>query len=184
MENADVFIDLSTRNIVDEDMIRSMAKNPIVFAIEDSISEELSTMAIKAGAKVIATGRADLPNQMSDVLVFPGIFRGALDIRATDINGAMKMAAVQALVELATEEIPSDIYDILENIYPEDVEKGIFEGDNPLKSTFIIPRIFDNRVVPRIARKVAEAAIDTGVSQVNIVDFDDYEFELMLRIKS
>ncbi len=182
MKNADIFIDFARENIVSTDMINSMAKDGCIFALGNQTFNTLVDIAINSKIKIFASNRGGLPNQISDILVSPGILRGALDVRAKIINRAMKMAVVEALIELMAEEIPSDIYDVLEYIYPEDIENGIFDGAIPLKDKYILPRVFDNRLVPRIAKKVAKAATLTGVAQVNINDFDDYEFELMLKI--
>ena len=116
------------------------------------------------------------------MLGFPGIFRGALDTRAKDINEEMKLAASYALAELATEEIPEDIKAQLCAAYPADAERGLFEHKGGINPELIIPKPFDTRVVPRVARKVAEAAIKTGVAQLIIDDFDAYEKELAKRL--
>ena len=139
------------------------------------VPEITPTEAIAAGAAVAGTGRSDFPNQVNNVLGFPGIFRGALDVRAKDINEAMKHAASRALAEIAREPIPADILAELKAAYPEDAAAGVFDGENPFKSTYVIPKPFDIRVVPRVAARVAEAAIKTGVAQVMITDFDAYE---------
>jgi malate dehydrogenase (oxaloacetate-decarboxylating) len=137
MAGADVFIGLSVAGIVSEEMVRSMAKDAIVFAMANPVPEIMPDLARNAGAKVIATGRSDFPNQVNNVLGFPGIFRGALDIRASDINEEMKKAASLAIAEL--------IESVSENS--------------------IIPSPLDKRVVPRVAEAVARAAIDTGVAR-------------------
>ena len=140
-------------------------------------------LAMKAGAMVVGTGRTDFPNQINNVLGFPGIFRGALDARARDINEAMKLAASMALAEIACMEIPEDILAILKAAYPADAAAGMFDGKNPLKPTYVIPKPFDPRVVPHVARKVAEAAMQSGTAQKNIADLDQYEAELMKRLQ-
>jgi malic enzyme len=140
--------------------------------------------ALAGGAAVVGTGRTDLPNQINNVLGFPGIFRGALDTRATDINERMKIAAAKALAELAQEEIPADVLEYLSQAYPEDAAQGLFAGKNPLKATYVIPKPFDPRVVPRVARRVAEAAMETGVSRQQIPDLDAYERSVFDRISS
>jgi malic enzyme len=139
-------------------------------------------LAFAAGAAVVGTGRSDFPNQINNVLGFPGIFRGALDVRATDINEEMKLAASKALAEIVTEKVPPHVYEILKNAYPDEAAAGLFDGDSPLKRNFVIPKPFDPRVVPRVARYVAEAAMKSGVAKVLINDFEKYEQELIARI--
>ena len=116
------------------------------------------------------------------MLGFPGIFRGALDTRASDINEAMKLAASRALADIVAEPMPDDIRQLLSAAYPEEAAKGIFEGEIPLKASFVIPKPFDPRVVPRVARKVAEAAMASGVAQIRIDDLDAYERAVAARI--
>ena len=140
MQDADVFIGVSVSKIVSKDMIRSMAPDPIVFAMANPVPEIMPEDAIDAGAKVIATGRSDYPNQVNNVLGFPGIFRGALDTRATDINIEMKMAAARALA-------------------------GIVE-DERLNENYILPGPLDKRVVPVIAAAVAKASVLSGAARV------------------
>lgn len=140
MVGADVFIGVSTANIVTEEMIKSMNKDPIVFAMANPVPEIDPDLAKKAGARIVGTGRSDYPNQINNVLAFPGIFRGALDVRATDINEEMKLAAAYAL----------------SGIIPE----------SELKEDYIIPKAFDPRVAPAVAKAVAKAAIDSGVARV------------------
>ena len=142
MEGADVFVGLSIGNIVSEEMLLSMAKDPIVFAMANPDPEIIPADAKKAGAKIIGTGRSDYPNQVNNVLAFPGIFRGALDVRATRINERMKMAAVEAIAELITE--------------------------NELNADYVIPAPFDSRVAPAVAKSVAKAAMDSGVARINV----------------
>lgn len=140
LAGADVFIGVSTANIVTEEMIKSMNKDPIVFAMANPVPEIDPDLAKKAGARIVGTGRSDYPNQINNVLAFPGIFRGALDVRATDINEEMKLAAAYAL----------------SGIIPE----------SELKEDYIIPKAFDPRVAPAVAKAVAKAAIDSGVARV------------------
>jgi malate dehydrogenase (oxaloacetate-decarboxylating) len=139
MVGADVFIGVSTANIVTEEMIKSMNKDPIVFAMANPVPEIDPDLAKKAGARIVGTGRSDYPNQINNVLAFPGIFRGALDVRATDINEEMKLAAAYAL----------------SGIIPE----------SELKEDYIIPKAFDPRVAPAVAKAVAKAAIESGVAR-------------------
>jgi len=140
IRGADVFIGVSAPGMVDQDMIRSMAKDPIIFALANPIPEIMPDEAIAAGAKVVGTGRSDYPNQVNNVLAFPGLFRGALDVRASDINDEMKIAAVQAIASLIT--------------------------DEELKPDYVIPAPFDTRVAPAVAKAVAEAARKSGVARV------------------
>jgi Malic enzyme len=135
---ADIFLGLSVAGIVTPKMVESMAPDAIVFAMANPVPEIMPDLALKAGARVVATGRSDFPNQVNNVLGFPGIFRGALDVRASDINEAMKVAASRAIAGL------------VENVSRE----------------CIIPSPLDRRVVPAVAEAVARAAIETGVARV------------------
>ncbi|HPO90218.1 MAG TPA: malic enzyme-like NAD(P)-binding protein [Victivallales bacterium] len=171
---ADIFIGLSVANCVTKEMIKTMAKDPIVFAMANPEPEINPMDAIDAGAAVAGTGRSDYPNQVNNVLGFPGIFRGALDTRARDINNEMKLAAANALAELANEKIDDKAMAILAESYPEDYKKGYFNGNNPLKPELLIPKPFDPRVVPRVARYVAEAAIKTSTARTFPI-LDSYE---------
>jgi malate dehydrogenase (oxaloacetate-decarboxylating) len=140
VRGADVFIGVSAARTLTPDMVRSMASDPLVFALANPDPEIQPEEAKAAGARVVATGRSDYPNQVNNVLGFPGIFRGALDVRASDINEAMKIAAANAIAELIS--------------------------DAELAEDYIIPRPFDPRVVPNVAARVAEAAIGSGVARV------------------
>jgi len=175
MKGADVFLGLSCGNCVCGDMVRSMARDPIVFAMANPVPEIFPTEAIEAGAAVVGTGRSDFPNQVNNVLGFPGIFRGALDVRADRIDEQMKMAASQGLIEVAREEMPSDVKRRLAAVYPADHRGGLFDGADPLKPGCVIPKPFDPRVVPRVARKVADAAMKSGAAYVAIHDLEKYE---------
>ena len=171
LKDADVFIGLSVGNVLNEEMIKSMAKNPIVFAMSNpdpEISWEAATNARKD--IIMATGRSDYPNQVNNVLGFPFIFRGALDVRATQINEAMKLAAVRALAELARSPVP-DIVNIAYN------EKTISFGPN-----YIIPKPLDPRLLSTVAPAVAKAAIESGVAQTTIHNWDQYAIELNKRL--
>ena len=171
MKDADVFIGLSAGNVVSAEMIKSMAKNPIVFAManpDPEISWEDATGARKD--VIMATGRSDYPNQVNNVLGFPYIFRGALDVRATQINEAMKMAAVKALAELAKTPVP----DIVTMAYN---EKSITFGEN-----YIIPKPLDPRLLATVAPAVAKAAMESGVAQHPITDWEGYENSLNNRL--
>jgi malate dehydrogenase (oxaloacetate-decarboxylating)(NADP+) len=183
MKGADVFVGVSVGGAVSEEMVRSMAKDPIVFAMANPTPEIFPDKALAAGAAIACTGRSDFPNQVNNVLGFPGIFRGALDVRASDINHAMMMAASTALAEIVREKIPDDIYDLLSCAYPNDAKAGLFDGNEPLKSSFVIPKPFDPRVVPRVAARVAKAAVESGVAKLTPDDFAEYEKSVALRVR-
>lgn len=169
-DGADVFLGLSVGNIVTRDMIRRMAENPIVFAMANPDPEISYQEAVEARPDVImATGRSDFPNQINNVLGFPYIFRGALDVRATEINEAMKLAAVYALANLAKKPVP-DIVNIAYN------EESIAFGRQ-----YIIPKPVDPRLLTTVAPAVAKAAIETGVARKIIDDWETYEQELSSR---
>jgi len=171
MKDADVFIGLSSGNVVSQDMIRSMAKHPIVFAMANPDPEISWEDAIAVRKDLImATGRSDYPNQVNNVLGFPYIFRGALDVRATQINESMKMAAVKALAELAKSPVP-DIVNLAYN------ERTISFGPN-----YIIPKPVDPRLLAAVAPAVAKAAMDSGVAQHPIIDWDAYSTDLNSRL--
>lgn len=140
MKGKDVFVGVSAPNIVTAEMVGTMAKDAIVFAMANPTPEIMPDEAKKGGAKVVATGRSDFPNQINNVLVFPGIFKGALEARATDITEEMKIAAVRAIADI---------------IKPEE-----------LTEDYIIPGAFDERVADNVAREVAKTAIETGVSKL------------------
>ena len=184
IRGADIFLGFSAPNCVTGDMVRSMAKDPIIFAMANPVPEIYPGDALAAGAAVVGTGRSDFPNQINNVLGFPGIFRGALDVRAKDINEEMKLAASQALAELAAMEIPPEIKAELAKAYPADAARGLFDGPAGIKLEMVIPKPFDPRVVPHVARKVAEAAMRTGVAQVMIDDLDAYEAEVAARLRN
>ncbi len=175
IRGADVFMGVSVAGALTPEMVRTMNKGAVVFAMANPNPEIDPNLALQAGAAIVGTGRSDFPNQVNNVLGFPGIFRGALDSGATDINEAMKLAASQALSEIAQEPIPSDILATLKAAYPGDAANGVFDGRIPLKNTYVIPKPFDIRVVPRVAAKVAEAAARSGVARTRITDFKAYE---------
>ncbi len=183
MKGADVFVGVSAANCVTKDMVRSMAEKPVIFAMANPVPEISYADALEAGAFIVGTGRSDFPNQVNNVLGFPGIFRGALDTRARQINEEMKIAASEALAEVANEKIPADVLESLKAAYPADFKSGVFEGENPLKRTYVIPKPLDPRVVPRVARKVAEAAMGSGVAQVKIGNPEEYERDVAERIR-
>ena len=171
MKDADVFIGLSVGNVITADMVKSMAKNPIVFAMANPDPEIAYSVAVAARKDVImATGRSDYPNQVNNVLGFPYIFRGALDVRATQINEAMKLAAVKALAELAKSPVP----DSVTMAYNETTL--IFGPD------YIIPKPIDNRLLSTVAPAVAKAAIESGVAKYPITDWESYRNELNRRL--
>jgi len=173
MKDADVFIGLSIANIVSPDMLKSMAKRPIVFAMANPNPEIDYQLAMDTRKDVImATGRSDHPNQVNNVLGFPFIFRGALDVRATKINEEMKMAAVKALAELAKEPVPEQV--------------NIAYGETRLNfgSEYIIPKPFDPRLIAKVPPAVAKAAMESGVARTEITDWQKYEDELLERMGS
>ena len=137
---ADVFIGVSAAGMLTKDMVKTMAKDPIIFAMANPTPEIMPDEAIEAGASVIGTGRSDFPNQINNVLAFPGLFRGTLDVRASDINDEMKIAAAKAIAELVS--------------------------DEELKAEYVIPAPFDPRVAGNVAKAVAEAARKSGVSRI------------------
>jgi malate dehydrogenase (oxaloacetate-decarboxylating)(NADP+) len=173
MVDADVFIGLSKADMVTPEMLLSMAKNPIVFAMANPDPEINYALAIKTREDIImATGRSDHPNQVNNVLGFPFIFRGALDVKATKINNEMKMAAVMALSSLAKETVPEFV-----NI-AYDKTKLTFGRD------YIIPKPFDPRLITKIPPMIAKAAMDSGIAKQPIENWDKYEEELHSRLYS
>src|SRR6056297_1306665 len=142
IKGADVFIGVSVADVMTEEMVKNMAKDPIVFPMANPDPEINPELALKAGAKIVGTGRSDYPNQINNVLAFPGIFRGALDVMAKEINMEMKLVAAQALAELVTEE--------------------------ELNPNYVIPKPFDKRVGPNVAAAVAEAAVKSGVARIEL----------------
>lgn len=171
MENADVFLGLSVKGAVTKKMVQSMARNPIILAMANPDPEITpEEVAEVRGDAIIGTGRSDYPNQVNNVLGFPFIFRGALDVRATKINEEMKIAAVRALAGLAKQEVPDSVCKAY------GVKKIEFGKD------YIIPKPFDPRALTTVAPAVAKAAIDTGVARVNITDWDAYKDYLESRL--
>jgi len=140
MKGADVFIGVSAPNIVSAEMVSTMADGAIVFAMANPVPEILPDVAKEGGAAVVGTGRSDYPNQINNVVAFPGIFRGALDVRASDINDAMKMAASYAIASLVS--------------------------DEELHADYILPMAFDERIGKTVAAAVAEAARESGVARI------------------
>lgn len=182
LRGADVFLGVSVANCVTREMVATMAPEAIVFAMANPVPEVYPADALAAGAAVVGTGRTDFPNQVNNVLGFPGIFRGALDVRARDITEAMKLAAAQALAEIARERVPAEVLAFLAAAYPKDVAEGMFAGDCPVKRSYVIPKPFDPRVVPRVARRVAEAAMKDGIARQPIADLAAYEGDLRSRL--
>lgn len=171
MNGSDVFLGLSSGNIVSKEMIKSMAVKPIVFALANPEPEISYNDAISVREDIImATGRSDHPNQVNNVLGFPYIFRGALDVRATSINEEMKLAAVRSIAELTKEVVP----DTVNLAYG---EKVITFGPE-----YIIPKPLDNRLISVVAPAVAKAAIESGVAQKKISNFEEYAQELNKRL--
>ncbi|WP_339705763.1 NADP-dependent malic enzyme [Algoriphagus aquimarinus] len=171
MKDADVFLGLSAGNIVSQDQLRLMAPNPIVFALANPDPEIPYDLAVATREDLImATGRSDHPNQVNNVLGFPYIFRGALDVRATAINEEMKLAATHAIAKLAKEPVP----DIVNKAYGED-KLGFGR-------LYLIPKPLDPRLITTIAPAVAKAAMESGVAKYPIKDWDAYELELQERI--
>ncbi|MBD8005257.1 NAD(P)-dependent malic enzyme [Bacillus norwichensis] len=142
IQDADVFIGVSVAGALTEEMVASMKKDPIIFAMANPDPEIMPNVAKAAGAKVVGTGRSDFPNQVNNVLAFPGLFRGALDVQATKINERMKQAAVEAIASLVSED--------------------------ELSPDFVIPGPFDPRVAPYVAAAVAEAAMESGVARIKV----------------
>ena len=140
MVGADLFIGVSSPGVVTPEMVKTMAPNPILFPMANPVPEIMPDLAREAGAAVIGTGRSDFPNQINNVLAFPGVFRGAFDVRASDINEEMKLAAARALAQLVS--------------------------DEELTPDYIIPAPFDQRVCPAVAAAVAQAARDSGVARI------------------
>ena len=170
MVDADVFVGVSVKDLVTKEMVKSMAKDPIIFAMANPDPEITYPDAVAARPDVImATGRSDYPNQVNNVLGFPYIFRGALDVHATAINEEMKVAAVKALANLAKQDVP------------EEVAKAYGVEYFKFGREYLIPKPFDPRILPWEAGAVAQAAIETGVAQ-NKIDIEQYKEELASRI--
>ena len=140
MKGADIFVGVSKAGLVSQDMVKSMAKDPIIMAMANPTPEIMPDLAKAAGAAVVGTGRSDFPNQINNVLAFPGIFRGTLDVRASDINEEMKIAAANAIAGRVS--------------------------DEELNPDYILPKAFDKRVGPTVAKAVAEAARKSGVARI------------------
>ena len=173
MKGSDVFIGLSKADVVTAEMLKTMNENPIVFAMANPVPEISYELAMETRSDVImATGRSDYPNQVNNVLGFPFIFRGALDVQATKINEEMKLAAVRALAELAKEPVP------------EIVSRAYKIGNISFGKEYIIPKPFDDRLITKISMAVAKAAIDSGVAKKPINNWNVYEEELLNRMSN
>ena len=171
MKDADVFIGLSSADVVNAEMLKSMAKNPIVFAMANPNPEVAYELAVKTRKDMImATGRSDYPNQVNNVLGFPYIFRGALDVRSTAINEEMKIAAVRAIAALAKESVP------------EAVNLAYNTKNLKFGKDYIIPKPIDFRLITTVAPAVAKAAMESGVARHPITDWEKYKDELKLRL--
>ena len=171
MKDSDVFLGLSVKGAVTKEMVASMKKAPIIFAMANP-DPEITPEDVKSvrSDAIVATGRSDYPNQVNNVLGFPYIFRGALDVRARTINEAMKIAAAEALAELAREDVPDEV-------------AAAYRGARPeYGPEYIIPVPFDPRLISRVSRAVAEAAIKSGVARREIKDLDAYSFQLSARL--
>ncbi|WP_406630186.1 NADP-dependent malic enzyme [Ornithobacterium rhinotracheale] len=171
IDGADVFVGLSTGDVLKPEMLAKMAENPIVFALANPNPEIKYDLAVKTRPDVImATGRSDYPNQVNNVLGFPYIFRGALDVNASEINEEMKLGAVHALADLAKEPVSEEVL-LAYNL------KKLNFGKN-----YIIPKPFDERLITRVSMAVAKAAIDSGVARKQITDWEAYRLQLLDRM--
>ncbi len=166
----DIFLGLSVAGAMTQDMVKTMAKNPIIFAMANPDPEITppDAMAVRPDA-IVATGRSDYPNQVNNVLGFPFIFRGALDVRATAINEEMKIAAAKAIAELAREQVPEEV-------------AAAYGKNHQFGREYIIPAPFDPRLMEVVSSAVAKAAMDSGVAQKPIEDFDAYRHSLKARL--
>ncbi|KMQ71774.1 NADP-dependent malic enzyme [Chryseobacterium koreense] len=171
LKGADVFVGLSKGNVMTPEMLKSMADNPVVFGLANPDPEIEYNLAMETRPDTImATGRSDYPNQVNNVLGFPYIFRGALDVQATSINEAMKLAAVRAIADLAKEPVPEAVI-LAYNL------KGLNFGRE-----YFIPKPFDNRLITKVSIAVAKAAMESGIAGKPIEDFEDYENALLDRM--
>src|SRR6201996_5746598 len=171
LKDSDVFLGLSVKGAVTQNMVKTMKKAPIIFAMANP-DPEITPEYVKAVRPdaIVATGRSDYPNQVNNVLGFPYIFRGALDVRAKTINQEMKIAAAHALAELAREDVPDEV-------------AAAYRGDRPSYGPdYIIPAPFDPRLISRVSGAVAEAAVRTGVARRELKDIQSYELQLSARL--
>ena len=171
MKNADVFLGLSAKDVVSKDMVKSMSKNPIIFACANPDPEIKPELILETRSDaIIATGRSDYPNQVNNLIGFPYIFRGALDVRAKEINEEMKVAAANAIALLARENVPDEVV-------------SAYGGDRPrYGKDYIIPSTFDPRLISVIPAAVADAAMKSGVARKNIKDLEIYKDQLSNRL--
>ena len=171
ISNADVFLGLSAKGALTKDMVKKMAKNPIIFACANPDPEiKPEEVAEVRSDAIMATGRSDYPNQVNNLIGFPYIFRGALDVRSKTINEEMKIAAAHAIANLAKEEVPDEVV-------------AAMGGERPhYGKDYIIPSTFDPRLISVIPAAVAKAAIDSGVARIDIKDFDNYKDQLRQRL--
>ena len=171
INNADVFLGLSAKGALTKDMVKKMGKNPIIFACANPDPEiKPEEVAEVRSDAIVATGRSDYPNQVNNLIGFPYIFRGALDVRSKTINEEMKIAAAHAIANLAKEEVPDEVV-------------AAMGGERPhYGKDYIIPSTFDPRLISVIPAAVAKAAIDTGVARINIEDFENYKDQLKQRL--
>lgn len=168
--DADVFIGLSSGNILTSQSILAMAKDPIIFGLANPLPEISYRDAMAARPDVIfATGRTDYPNQVNNLIAFPYIFRGALDVRASAINGAMQRAAVQAIQKLAQEEVPASV-------------SNYYGGAMHFGKEYLLPKPMDSRLLPTVSVAIAQAAMQSGVARNPINDWDAYSMELLERV--
>lgn len=171
VKGSDVFVGLSKGNVMTAEMLLSMNENPIVFALANPDPEIAYDLALETRKDVImATGRSDYPNQVNNVLGFPYIFRGALDVQAKGINEAMKLAAVKAIADLAKEPVPEAV------ILAYNIQNLQFGRE------YFIPKPFDNRLITKVSSAVAKAAVESGIARKTITDFDEYENQLLDRM--
>lgn len=168
--DADVFIGLSSGNVLTSKSIIAMAKDPIIFGLANPLPEISYRDAMAARPDVIfATGRTDYPNQVNNLIAFPYIFRGALDVRASAINGAMQRAAVKAIQKLAQEEVPASV-------------SNYYGGAMHFGKEYLLPKPMDSRLLPTVSVAVAQAAMQSGVAKNPINDWDAYSMELLERV--
>jgi len=188
IKNANIFLGLSVGNLLTGEMVESMASDPIIIAMANPIPEIHPEEAKKHGAKIIATGRSDFPNQINNVLGFPGIFRGALDALISKTTDDIKLAAAYALKDLAHKPVPDE----LKEKYPRDNEKGIFEGTDPVKEEFIVPLALDPRVAVEVAAAVYKTAFKTNIARASLPEnyssveeyLPHYKKEVMERVRA
>ena len=172
IRGADLFLGVSKAGALSEAMVATMAENPIIFAMANPVPEIMPDVVAKVRPDAImATGRSDFPNQINNVLGFPFIFRGALDVRSTAINEAMKIAAAKALAALAKEPVPAEI-------------REVYGRELAYSKEYILPTPFDPRLITSVAPAVAQAAVNTGVSRLKSLDIESYVACLSRRLET